>query len=135
MNIVDECIPAVWARPENAWPTWWQMSRVGLLATPGVIGLSATWQLLRFHRVLETTRRRLLNAPHWYLFAIGVPPERKGQGLGGAMLRRGVEKGGAFLRRLGQRQLRSLFHRSVADGARLNERVPIQLFCVERKRR
>ena len=47
----------------------------------------------------------------------------------------GVEKGGAFLRRLGQRQLRSLLHRSVADGARLNERVPIQLFRVERKRR
>jgi ribosomal protein S18 acetylase RimI-like enzyme len=91
-GIPGDAAVAVWARPESAWPTWWQMSQVGLLATPGVIGLTATWRLLRFHRVLETTRRRLLNAPHWYLFAIGVTPERKGQGLGGAMLRHGVDR-------------------------------------------
>jgi ribosomal protein S18 acetylase RimI-like enzyme len=81
---------AVWARPENAWPTWRRMIQVGMLAMPRVVGLIATWRLLRFQRVLETIRRGLLNGPHWYLFAIGVHPERQGEGLGTALLRHGV---------------------------------------------
>jgi ribosomal protein S18 acetylase RimI-like enzyme len=30
-------------------------------------------------------------APHWYLFAVGVRPDRQGQGLGGAVLRETLE--------------------------------------------
>lgn len=83
---------AVWARPEHAWPTWGRMCRVGLLATPLVLGLTATWRMLHFQRVLGTTRRRLLNVPHWYLIALGVRPGFQGQGLGAALIRHGVER-------------------------------------------
>jgi ribosomal protein S18 acetylase RimI-like enzyme len=91
-TVPGDAAVAIWARPENTWPTWWQLCRVGMLVTPLAVGLSATWRLLRFQHLLESTRRRLLNAPHWYLFAIGVRPQQQGQGLGAALLRHGVER-------------------------------------------
>ncbi len=30
--------------------------------------------------------RQLVDGPHWYLWALGVAPERQGQGIGGALL-------------------------------------------------
>jgi len=83
---------AIWARPEHTWPTWWRLIRAGILATPLVLGFRAAWRTLRFQHFLESTRRRLLKSPHWYLIAIGVRPGQQGRGLGAALLRHGVER-------------------------------------------
>lgn len=37
-------------------------------------------------------RKHLMPSPHWYLSAVGVDPARHGEGLGSALVRRGIER-------------------------------------------
>ncbi len=41
---------------------------------------------------LEERKKALMPNPHWYLSAIGVSPERQGEGLGSALVRSGLSK-------------------------------------------
>jgi GNAT superfamily N-acetyltransferase len=49
-------------------------------------------RLLRFASADALMRKRHIREPHWYLWVLGVEPERQGQGLGSALLRSLREK-------------------------------------------
>jgi ribosomal protein S18 acetylase RimI-like enzyme len=86
---------ACWLPPECTTVTIRQLLRVGALATPFQVGLSA---LLRMNGAEDYTRnmhKRCLAEPHWYLWVLGVDPEHQGKGIGGALLRAGLERADA----------------------------------------
>ncbi|MDP2896761.1 MAG: GNAT family N-acetyltransferase [bacterium] len=83
---------AVWFRPNYTAMNWIRMLRTGMLAAPMVVGLRAARRLLTFFHSIDSLHGRLVPEPHWYLLSLGVAPERQGQGLGGALLRHGLER-------------------------------------------
>lgn len=52
-------------------------------------GLGALTRALKISAILEQHHPQ---EPHYYLFAVGVKPERQGQGLGGCVLREGLKR-------------------------------------------
>jgi ribosomal protein S18 acetylase RimI-like enzyme len=61
-----------------------------LVSTPIRLG-SASSRFFSYGRAVETLRARVAPGPHWYLAGIGVDPVHQGQGIGGALLRPGIE--------------------------------------------
>jgi ribosomal protein S18 acetylase RimI-like enzyme len=61
-----------------------------LVATPFRLG-AATVPFLSYGRAVEQLRADAAPGPHWYLAGIGVAPDAQRQGLGGALLRPGLE--------------------------------------------
>jgi ribosomal protein S18 acetylase RimI-like enzyme len=61
-----------------------------LVATPPRLG-RATGPFLAYGRAVETMRSEAVAGPHWYLAGIGVEPAAQRQGIGGALLRPGLE--------------------------------------------
>ena len=59
--------------------------RAGLALTPLKFGLSAMGRFLAANHV-EKLRAQLAPEPHWYLWVIGVEPERQGRGLGSSLV-------------------------------------------------
>jgi ribosomal protein S18 acetylase RimI-like enzyme len=43
-------------------------------------------------RLLGERKKELMPDPHWYLAAIGVNPERQGEGLGSALVQSGIRR-------------------------------------------
>jgi ribosomal protein S18 acetylase RimI-like enzyme len=71
------------------------VARVGptlraLVATPLRLG-RATVPFLAYGRAVEQLRLEVAPGPHWYLAGIGVEPSLQRRGLGGALLRPGLE--------------------------------------------
>jgi len=64
-----------------------------LVATPFRLG-AATVPFLSYGRAVEQLRADVAPGPHWYLAGIGVAPEAQRQGLGGSLLRPGLEAAG-----------------------------------------
>lgn len=60
-----------------------------LRLVPGIARMT-TWRRLRIAsdavETLERHRKRHVAGPHWYLSALGVEPERQGEGVGSALL-------------------------------------------------
>jgi ribosomal protein S18 acetylase RimI-like enzyme len=83
---------AVWIRPEQSKPGWTRLVRAGCLATPFIVGWSATRRMMRFQHFIEGRRLRTLEVPHWYLFCVGVRPNQQGQRLGAALIRHGLKR-------------------------------------------
>ena len=65
-----------------------------LVTTPLRLGV-ATAQFLAYGRAVEQMRADVARGPHWYLAGIGVEPSAQRQGVGGALLRPGVEAAAA----------------------------------------
>jgi ribosomal protein S18 acetylase RimI-like enzyme len=61
-----------------------------LVATPLRLR-EATSRFLAYGRAVDTMRATAVPEPHWYLAGIGVAPERRREGIGGALLARGIE--------------------------------------------
>jgi len=61
-----------------------------LVTTPLRLG-SATTQFLSYGRAVELMRGDVATGDHWYLAGIGVDPQHRNQGIGGALLRPGIE--------------------------------------------
>ena len=61
-----------------------------LVATPLRVR-EATSRFLAYGRAVEEMRVAAVPEPHWYLAGIGVDPQRRRQGIGGALLRPGIE--------------------------------------------
>jgi ribosomal protein S18 acetylase RimI-like enzyme len=61
-----------------------------LMWTPARLG-RATGPFLAYGRAVESMRTEVAGGPHWYLAGIGVEPAEQRQGLGGALLRPGIE--------------------------------------------
>lgn len=77
---------AIWLTPGNTTLTFWRMFRAGMLAVPFHVGLSVVQRMLPMVNYTEKLRHRLAPPKHWYLFQIGVAPERQGGGIGKALL-------------------------------------------------
>lgn len=64
-----------------------------------VLARLSGWRRLRevaaTSELLEKRRRTHVPAPHWYLSALGVDPERQHQGIGSALLSLGLERADA----------------------------------------
>jgi len=61
-----------------------------LVTTPFHLG-TATGAFLSYGRAVEQMRADVAAGPHWYLAGIGVDPSQQRQGVGGALLRPGLE--------------------------------------------
>ncbi|MCW5551425.1 MAG: GNAT family N-acetyltransferase [Verrucomicrobiae bacterium] len=82
---------AMWIPPEYSPPSWRRSFKSGLVATAFRLGRSAM-RVIRFSRFMESRRVRVMRAPHWYLFCIGVHPDQQGRGLGAALLQHGLAR-------------------------------------------
>ena len=65
-----------------------------LVTTPLRLG-GATTHFLSYGRSVEQLRAEVAPGEHWYLAGIGVAPEHRNQGVGGALLQPGIEAASA----------------------------------------
>lgn len=77
---------ALWLPPGKSILTLPQMARVGMLAAPFKFGLPTFMKFMGVMNHLEHFHKRDVPPDHWYLFVLGVEPERQGQGVGGKMI-------------------------------------------------
>lgn len=78
---------AIWLAPGDYRMTAWRMLRSGHALLPLRMGAPA-WRRLRHLNAYALMQHvRTVPGPHWYLYGIGVVPERRGRGLGTALLR------------------------------------------------
>jgi len=79
---------ACWIAPENRKTTLWKLLRTGFALPRSMIRLPKDARE-RFFGMMQFIDRRhdeLMPERHWYLMALGVAPERQGQGIGGRLL-------------------------------------------------
>jgi GNAT superfamily N-acetyltransferase len=85
--IADVDGAACWLPPERPFPTFLRMVRAGMLRLPFQFGWTGYSRLEAFDRVATRMHCQHAPGPHWYLWAIGVVPERQGQGVGSSLMR------------------------------------------------
>lgn len=78
---------AVWLPPKACWVSDKQFINAGMLETPFRMGLKAFKRILVNDNYLEEIRRKNAPEDHWYLWAVGVDPAHKYQGIGSALLK------------------------------------------------
>jgi ribosomal protein S18 acetylase RimI-like enzyme len=77
---------ALWLPPNDFTMTPFRMLRVGMLAAPFKFGLSTFSRFMSVMNYTEHLHKRDVPPDHWYLFLLGVEPERQGQGIGGRLI-------------------------------------------------
>ena len=79
---------ACWLAPGNADLGPWPMVRTGLALPRAMMQFPADSRkrFLEMASVTDRIRRERVPQAHWYLWVLGVEPERQGQGIGGALL-------------------------------------------------
>jgi GNAT superfamily N-acetyltransferase len=77
---------ACWLPPDKTTSTLWRQARAGMLALPWHFGLAGFRRLVAYDAMAQKLHHAHAPMPHWYLAAIGVVPDRQGQGLGGALM-------------------------------------------------
>lgn len=79
---------ACWLPPGNAEVTLWRIARTGFGLVRGILGYSqeARKRFLAGITHTEAVHKRLMTVPHWYLWLLGVAPDRQGHGYGSALL-------------------------------------------------
>jgi ribosomal protein S18 acetylase RimI-like enzyme len=78
---------ACWLPPGVGVPGLWRQIRAGLLSLPFRFGRGGFDKLLAYDQVARRLHHDYAPMPHWYLAALGVDPDRQGQGIGSALLR------------------------------------------------
>lgn len=78
---------ACWLPAERANAGFWRQVRAGMLSVPLKFGWKAFGRLLPYDEMTRKLHHQHASMPHWYLSAIGVEPERQGQGVGSALMR------------------------------------------------
>lgn len=80
---------ACWLPPGETDVTIWRMLRNGFALGRGMRGFEPQVRrtFLRVFSRLDESRKRWVPEPHWYLWVIGVAPDRQGHGVGGGLLR------------------------------------------------
>lgn len=75
---------ACWLAPGNTRITVWRMLRSGINLRRALMYFegSALRASLDMMGYLDRIHKRLIQAPHWYLWALGVDPASQGQGIG-----------------------------------------------------
>ena len=88
---------ACWLAPGNADLGLWRMVRTGLALPRAMMQFPADSRkrFLEMVSVTDRIRRERMPPPHWYLWALGVEPERQGQGIGRSLLAHGLARADA----------------------------------------
>jgi ribosomal protein S18 acetylase RimI-like enzyme len=70
------------------------MLQAGMVAMPFKAGINGT---MRFFKAISATEKlhKTVDAPHWYLLAIGTKPDLQGTGLGSALVELGTAQADA----------------------------------------
>lgn len=77
---------ALWLPPGKTILSLPMMIRVGMLAAPFKFGPPTFMKFMGAMNHLEHFHKRDVPPDHWYLFVLGVDPDRQGQGVGGKMI-------------------------------------------------
>jgi ribosomal protein S18 acetylase RimI-like enzyme len=77
---------ACWLPPGREHLTLFRQLRAGMLSVPLRFGAAGFRRLLAYDTLGRALHHELAPMPHWYLSAIGVAPERQGQGVAAALL-------------------------------------------------
>lgn len=79
---------ACWLRPGKTRVTLWRMVRSGMGLWTAISRFSpeARQRFMGVMGYADDVHKRLMERPHWYLWALGVEPARQGQGIGSALL-------------------------------------------------
>ncbi|MBN1246539.1 MAG: GNAT family N-acetyltransferase [Anaerolineae bacterium] len=80
---------AAWLPPGKTKVTFWRMLRTGFALARGMRGYPPQPRrtLLRVFSRQDKEHAELVPEPHWYLWTLGVAPDRQGHGVGSALLR------------------------------------------------
>ena len=80
---------ACWLSPGNTRVTTWRMARTGFELQRAVIRLNreARRRVIELLTYTDQIHSRVMTRPHWYLWALGVEPDRQRQGVGSRLLR------------------------------------------------
>lgn len=73
-------------------PSVMTLLQAGVLAFPRHFGWLGTWRAFSLGIYMERRRLALAPMPHWYLLAVGVSPQRQGQGLGYDMITQAIRR-------------------------------------------
>jgi ribosomal protein S18 acetylase RimI-like enzyme len=76
-----------WLPPDEPFPTFWRMLRVGMLGVPYHFGWGGFRRLEAVDKVAEARHREHAPGRHWYLWVIGVAPAQQGKGVAGRLMR------------------------------------------------
>jgi ribosomal protein S18 acetylase RimI-like enzyme len=83
---------AAWLPPGKAPFGMWQLVRSVPLSVLARFGRQGAGRMRAFGRLVDSTHRRLVPYPHWYLGTIGVDPPYQGQGFSSRLLRPVLER-------------------------------------------
>jgi ribosomal protein S18 acetylase RimI-like enzyme len=83
---------ACWLPPDNPFPTFWRMVRIGMLGVPYHFGWGGFRRLEAVDKIAEARHREHAPGQHWYLWVIGVAPAHQGKGVAGRLMRPVFEK-------------------------------------------
>ncbi len=83
---------ALWLPPGKTILSLPMMIRAGMLAAPFKFGLPTFMRFMSAMNHLEHLHKRDIQPDHWYLFVLGVDPERQGQGVGGKLIQPVLER-------------------------------------------
>jgi ribosomal protein S18 acetylase RimI-like enzyme len=72
-----------------------RLLRIGALTTSLKMGLPELRRINNAEDYMRSTQKRCVAEPHWYLWVLGVDPACHGQGIGGTLLRAGLERADA----------------------------------------
>jgi ribosomal protein S18 acetylase RimI-like enzyme len=81
----DASAVAVWLPPDSGEMRLGRTLRLGVARVPLRLGLSGSRRLLQALSATEPFHRTV-QGPHWYLVAVGTRADRRGQGLGSALV-------------------------------------------------
>ena len=77
---------ACWLPPGETNPPFLRLARIGRRSPPVGMGLAGLRRYLRVAHYLEEIHAHTAPKAHWYLWALGVEPERQGRGCGGLLI-------------------------------------------------
>jgi GNAT superfamily N-acetyltransferase len=104
-----------WLPPERSTPTFWRQARSGMLKLPFYFGLGGFRKLTAYDEIARRLHHDHAPMPHYYLAAIGVDPDRQGQGIGTALMQ-------PMLERIDQAGLHCWLDTHLPQNVRLYER-------------
>lgn len=80
---------ACWIAPGNTKTTLWKVLRTGMGLPRAMMRLpkDARARFFEMMRFIDKNHEELMPGRHWYLWAVGVDPDARGRGIGGALLR------------------------------------------------
>ena len=76
---------ACWLPPGETNPPFLRLARIGRRSPPVGMGLSGLRRYLQAAHYMERIHAHSAPQAHWYLWALGVEPERQGRGFGGLL--------------------------------------------------